>query len=169
MNIKKLTFPFIACAASIAAQADDYVIIGKETKVFDEPNATGYVTLNTKNEEVVLQPGMAFKIHDNSQGWYIIEYSPGLRGYLSEQAKSSSSSTPKAGIYTVSNNPSVKLDASGSDGKWTAKVGEKLYSGMAYGNVVIFLNDKGDAVYSLTDLGSGPVVMSYDNDVTNFF
>ncbi len=169
MNIKNLAFSFMAVAASCSAFAESYVVIGKEAKVFDAPNATGYVTLNTKNEEVVLQPGMVFKVNDSANGWYVIEYSPGLRGYLSEQAKAATTAAPKAGTYTVSNSPSRKLSVTGSSDKWSANIGGKQYSGKAFGDVVVFFNENGTPIYTLTDLGSGPIVMTYDNSVTKFF
>lgn len=169
MDLKTISLSAMMAMASFAAFAEEYVVIGKEAKVFDSPDATGYVTLNTKNGEVVLQPGMAFKINDNSQGWYVIEYSPGLHGYLSEQAKAVTAVTPKAGDYKVSNNQGQKLKATGNADKWTATVGDKLYQGKSFGNVVIFVDEKGTPAYSLTDLGEGPIVMTYDNAVTKFF
>lgn len=169
MNIKKIALSFFTFAVSFSVFADEYVIIGKESKVFDEPDATGYVTLNTSNEEVSLVPGMVFKTMDNEQGWYIIEYSPGLRGYLSEQAKAVKTVSPKSGTYTVSNNPSQKLTTSVSGDKWNGKIGDKTYPGQAFGDAVVFFDEKGNPAYSMTDIGNGAVVISYDNAVTKFF
>lgn len=169
INLKSFALSAMAAFAIFSSYAEDFVVISKESKVFDEPDATGYVTLNTKNEEVVLQPGMVFKVHDNSQGWYIIEYSPGLRGYLSEQAKALSTFSPKAGTYIVSNNPSQKMTTSVNATQWTGKIGDKQYSGKAFGNVVIFFDEMGNPAYSLTDIGNGAVVMTYDNAVTRYF
>lgn len=168
MNLKTVSISAMMMA-SLAAFAEEYVVIGKEAKVFDSPDATGYVTLNTKNEEVVLSPGMVFKIHNSENGWYVIEYSPGLRGYLSEQAKASKAAAPQAGNYSVSNTPSQQLNASGSADKWNANVGGKQFAGKSFGNAVVFFDDKGYPAYTLTDLGTGPIVMTYDNAVTKFF
>ena len=153
----------------MAAFAEEYIIVGKDAKVFDEPNAKGYVTLNRKNEEVILTPGMIFKTLDNAKGWYIIEYSPGLRGYLSEQCKVTLAKAPVPGTYVVANYPSHKLSVTNSGDTWTATVNDSKYKGKAFGKVVIFLDADGKMAYSLADLGDGPVAISYDNSVTNFF
>lgn len=160
---------FLAVTLAVTAYADDFIIVGKDTKVFDEPNAKGYVTLNTKNEEVVLMPGMAFKTLECSQGWHVIEYSPGLRGYMSEQATAAATKYPVSGSYTVKNAPAKKLNATCTSGIWTAKVGDMQYRGESYGNVVIFVDGEGHPSYSITDLGAGPIVYTYDNSVTKYF
>lgn len=168
-KLKAIVLSIMAVAASLNAYADNFVVVGKETKVFDEPNAKGYVTLNTKNQEVVLQPGMVFKTLENTSGWYIIEYSPGLRGYMSEQVKAPVNNLPKGGTYSVSNAPSQKLKTVSEGDKWIATVGEKQFLGKAFGNIIIFFDEKNTPAYSLVDMGEGPIVMSYDNKVTKFF
>lgn len=169
LNIKSLLFSLSALAISLSAFGEEYIIVGKDAKVFDEPNAKGYVTLNRKNEEVILTPGMIFKTFENSKGWYIIEYSPGLRGYLSEQCKVTTLNAPAPGVYTVANFPSQNLKVSGSADNWTAVVGDNQYNGKAFGKVLIFTDDTGKMAYSLVDIGDGPIAISYDNTVTNFF
>lgn len=156
-------------ALAVSTFGEEYIIVGKDAKVFDEPNAKGYVTLNRKNEEVILTPGMIFKTLDNSKGWYIIEYSPGLRGYLSEQCKVTSLKAPAPGSYVIANYPSQKLDVSGEADNWTATVGDTQYKGKTFGKVLVFLDGNGKMAYSLVDIGDGPIAISYDNTVTNFF
>ena len=158
-----------ALAISLSAFAEEYIIVGKDAKVFDEPNAKGYVTLNRNNEEVILTPGMIFKTLDKAKGWYIIEYSPGLRGYLSEQCKVSIAKAPTPGTYTVTNYPSQKMNVTASENEWTASIGDNQYKGKTYGKVVVFLDNNGKIAYSLVDLGDGTIAISYDNAVTNFF
>ena len=58
----------------LAVFADGFIVVGKDSKVFDEPNAKGYVTLNQKDEEVSVLPGMVFKHHERANGWYVVEY-----------------------------------------------------------------------------------------------
>ena len=83
--MKKFRFTLFAllCGLTLSAFADNYIAIGKEGKVYDEPN-TKYATLNQNNQEVNVVPGMAFKQLEKSPGWYMIEYSPGLRAYIQE-------------------------------------------------------------------------------------
>lgn len=160
---------FLFAAFTIKAEAEEYVVIGKSTKVFDSANTKGYVTLNSKNEEVSLQPGMVFKTLEASNGWHVIEYSPGLRGYLSQQATSKNVQLPKAGAYTVSNAANQTINISNNNNSWTANIGSKTYKGTPFGNIVIFFNEKDQPAYSLADIGEGSVVFSYDNAATGFF
>lgn len=169
VGIKKIAFLMLSFTASIISYADNYIVVSKEAKIFDEPNSKGYVTLNTKNEEIIVLPGMVFKTLDSTQGWNLIEYSPGLRGYLSEQVTCSSLKAPKSGSYSVKNSPTQKLEITGEGDKWSASIGDKHYNGKAFGNVIIFFDEKNVPVYSLVDMGVGSVVVTYDNNVTKFF
>lgn len=150
------------------ANADNYVAIGKEGKVFDEPNAK-YVTLNQKNEEVNVIPGMVFKTFEKTPGWNMIEYSPGLRAYISEQIVNNNVVAPQPGTYTVKNNPSQKVTVENSGSQWTAKVGDKALNGTAKDNIVVFLDANNVSAFSLVDFGQGGIVISYDNNITKFF
>lgn len=161
-------FVSVALATSFV-RADNFMAVGIQGKVFDEPKSTGYVTLNSKNEEVTVIPGMAFKVLESQNGWNIIEYSPGLRGYLSDEVKASKSIMPKAGAYNVSNNKGEKVNITLEAGNWTATSGNKQFKGKAEGNIIIFLDADGKPAYSLLDIGNGGVVMTYNNAVTKFF
>lgn len=147
---------------------DTFIVVGKQAKVFDTPNAKGYVTLNQKNEEVVLLPGMAFKSHEDSKGWTLIEYSPGLRGYVANPMLVSPSEVIP-GSYKISNHTGKILHAEKNANGWTGTVDSKAYEGKAFGNVVIFFDDKKNPAYSLVDCGAGPIVVSYANEITKFF
>lgn len=162
-------FTASSLALSTSMAADTFIAVNKETKVFDEPDATGYVTLNQKNEEVTALPGMVFKSSENKGGWNLVEYSPGLRGYISDQVKQSKFVLPKAGTYKVANKPADKLTVECNGDKWTATVAGKTYQGESSGNIVVFLDDRNTPAYSLVDFGNGPIVMTYDNSVTKFF
>ena len=54
-------FTFFLSIVSIASMADTYVVVGKESKIFDQPNVRSYATTNTSGNDVVLSPGMVFK------------------------------------------------------------------------------------------------------------
>lgn len=160
---------FLATSAlSFSVFADSYIIVGNNAKVFDEPNSN-YVTLNQKNVEVKPEAGMVFKAFENSAGWTLVEYSPGLRGYISDIVKVTKSVMPKAGSYTVCNNPKEKIVVKSENGVWSATIGSNTYNGKAFGNVIVFFDDKNIPTYSLIDMGKGGIVMSYDNNVTKFF
>lgn len=159
----------LSCSAFLfPAMSQSYVVLAKDVKVFDEPNPT-YVTLNQKNKEVAPVAGMAFKKIEDKAGWSMVEYSPGLRGYISDLVKAGKCSKPKVGTYTVKNKGNEKLAATFDGTSWTATVGAKNYSGKDFNNIVVFFDAKNNPAYSLVDFGSGPIVMCYDNSVTNFF
>ncbi len=164
-----LSAAFIFSASASTAFADNYVVVNKPAKVFDTPNAKGYVSLNSKNEEVTIAPGMVFKSLESNNGWHMIEYSPGLRGYLSELVISSKTKLPKAGVYKIANFQSRQLNAICENDVWKASVDGKDFKGKAFGNAIIFFSENGQPAYSLVDLGNGPVAHSYDNTVTKFF
>ena len=67
------------------------------------------------------------------------------------------------------NKGNEKLAATFDGTSWTATVGAKNYSGKDFNNIVVFFDAKNNPAYSLVDFGSGPIVMCYDNSVTNFF
>lgn len=99
--MKKIIFTLLmALMSSSVIMADDYVVIFKESKVFDEPNASGYVTKNQNDEEVTVKSGMAFKIVDKKTGWDMIEYSPGLRAMLMQNVAAAADSLSKSRLQT---------------------------------------------------------------------
>lgn len=165
---------FFLCGAFLYGSAvsfgADYVLIGKEgAKIFDEPNAKGYVTLNQKNEEVSPSIGMVFRTLESKNGWYVIEYSSGLRGYLSEQMTVSASKTPEEGIYEVANHPGQKIEVGKSGNNWNALANGNTYVGICEENVVVFFDKEKKITYSLVVIGDNHVAMCYDNSITNFF
>lgn len=166
-SLRNLAAASLLLGLPAVALADTFVAIGEGAKVFDEPNAKGYVTLNMANQEVAPLPGMAFKVMDDSPGWYLIEYSPGLRGYLSKQTVAKSSA-PKEGTYAVSNAKTVKVTVVKNGDAWTLTTGGNTFKGKDFDGVIVFNGQDGNPAYTLTDTGSGTIVMSYDNAVTKF-
>lgn len=158
----------VALLASGAAIAEDYVAIAKEGKVYDEASAK-YVTLNQFDEDVVVVPGMVFATTEHTPGWYKIEYLPGMHGFIPEQIVGSSFNPVKAGTYDVANNPGQKLVVEGNGDNWNASTVSDNYKGEKSSEIVVFRDNMGNQVFSLVDIGNGPVVMNYDNTVTCFF
>lgn len=166
--MKKLLMTLFAGMTALSLYSESFIAVDKSAKIFDTPNAKGYVTLNTADEEVVLSPGMAVKALENSNGWYLVEYSPGIRGYLSEEAIGKPVA-PKPGTYKVVNNPVVTLNVSkGSDG-WSANDGKATYKGVTLGDIVVFLTPEKTPAYTLVDFGKGGKAVTYDNAITKFF
>lgn len=154
---------------SLVGFADSFVVVEKPAKIFDEPNVKGYVTLNTRNQEVAPSPGMVFKSLENSNGWHLVEYSPGLRGYISDQRLVKPTRIPKAGSYKVTNKPGANLNVSSSGDKWMAEIDGIKYQGIVSDNVIIFMNSENQPAYSLAVVGEDVIAMCYDNNCTGFF
>lgn len=158
----------VFCVCSLSAQT--FVVIGKESRIFDRPNVKSYATTNMSGQDVVLQPGMAFKLAATpADGWVKIEYTPGLNAFMleSQTAPESSLGIPKPGKYPIANNPGSSIDVVFS-GKWSANDGKETYDGLESGKAVIFTDKFGNTVYSLVVLGGKPVAYSYNNDLTKF-
>lgn len=163
-------FSFLLSSLIIAGNclADNFIAVSKDGKVYDEASAK-YVTLNQDNDEVNVIPGMVFKTTEHAPGWYLVEYSPGLRAYIPDQIVANSFVSPKPGTYKISNNPSQTLSITQSGDNWNATLGAQSYTGSRFEDVVVFNDSDQKIAFSLVDLGNGPIVISYDNDVTKFF
>lgn len=167
--LKRIFFLLIGFFSFVASVfAEDYVVISKDGKVFDDASPK-YVTLNEKNEEVMLIPGMVFKTTEHLPGWYLIEYSPGLRGYIQDQIVASNIKSPEPGTYNLKNSPDKKINIEKSGKNWKASYNGKNYSGSQFENIIIFNNESGNPAFSLVNLENGVVVISYDNALTKFF
>ena len=164
----KILILFYILSSAFSVCAEDFVAVTKNAKVYDEPSGK-YVTLNQNNEDVSPVPGMVFKSFEHTPGWYKIEYSPGLHGFIPEQVVSLISSTPQPGTYKVANNAGETVTVSKDGTSWSIMTGDKKYPGTENNNVIVFTNAKGDPAYSLVDLGNGGIVINYDNSVTKFF
>lgn len=157
--------------SAFQAFSQSYVVVNIDTKVFDQPNAQEYVTQNQQGQDVVLSPGMAFLNTDSTPGWDVIEYTPGLRGYImkTNEVAASALKAPAPGAYKVNNNPSQTVTVAHANGAWSLKAGAAPLSGKAFGNIIVFFDKNGNQAYTLVDYGKGPVVMTYSNSVTHFF
>lgn len=166
--ILSITFGILS-GISFNMVADDYVVVGRNAKIFDSPNVKSYVTLNSKNQEVTLIPGMALKKLESNNGWHMVEYSPGLRGFLSVQSTANGLKIPESGSYPIRNIKNKQLKVSCKENIWKAETDNKIYKGKLFNNIVIFFNDKNQPAYSLVELEDGIIAISYDNAVTKFF
>lgn len=148
------------------------IIISADTKVFETAVAKDeYCAVNSNDEPVILLKGMAFPVNENKSGWYVIEYSPGLRGMITTNvvADASSISAPNFGVFTVNNSPKDKVTVTKQGDGYILKSADKEFKGDIEDNVVIFKNKEGAQIYSLTIQDGKPVVYDYSNSVTKFF
>lgn len=169
--MKRLIAGIMTLVTAVAVWGADYTVVAAKAKVFDQPSATGYVTQNAQNQDVTVTPGMAFKVTDSEGGWDVVEYSPGLRGYIMKtiEAAPSSLGAPAPGSYKVANHPSETVTVSNDGGKWSIRSGNSLCAGAAYGKVVVFTDAQGNQAYTLVCLNGTQTVMTYSNAVTKFF
>lgn len=166
--IKHVSVAVISIMAGLTASAEDYIAISKNGNVYDEPNAK-YVTLNSNNDNVAVLPGMVFAVSEHTPGWYKVEYSPGLHAFIPEGIAATSFNSVTPGTYDIKNNPGQKIAAQGSGNDWTATVDGKTYKGKQTQDLVVFYDNANNIIFSLVDVGNGPIAISYDNSVTKFF
>lgn len=147
--------------------AQDYIAIAKDGNVYDEASAK-YITVNQDNEDVAIIAGMVFSTSQHVPGWYKVEYSPGLHAFIPDQIAASSFKPVQAGTYEVKNNPGQNLTVV-NDGGWSASADGKNYKGIESQDILIFVDANNNLAFSLVDIGTGPIAISYDNSVTKFF
>lgn len=152
--------------------AENTIIIGKDTKVFETSVAKDeYAAVNQNDQPVILRQGMAFAIKEQKAGWYVIEYTLGLRGMVMHNviADNALVKMPATGSYKVTNNPSETVIISTTGDNWTLKSGNKSYPGKSNNKTVLFTSPDGTVTYSLTNLSGKPTVYNYDNSITKFY
>lgn len=167
--ISTILMGFAGCVISFAG---NFIVISKDTKVFESPVAKDEcAALNNADQPVVLKAGMAYKIAEKKAGWYVIEYSPGLRGMVMENviADDASLKAPVAGTYKVANNPSESVTITSGPSGWELKSGGNSFKGTQDGNVVEFHSSDSAHAYTVVNLSGTPVVYNYNNSVTKFF
>lgn len=153
------------------ACADDYVVIAHEGKVYDRPNSKSYATTNQNGDEIVVKEGMVFKKRETREGWDLIEYTPGLSGFILQylEATPASLKSPAVGTYSVSNQDGKNIVISQEGTTWVAAFEGKKYAGQKHDGAVVFYDADSNIAFSLVNIGGTPVVVNYDNSVTNFF
>ena len=152
----------------MSCSAQDYIAIAKDGNVYDEANAK-YITLNQYNDEVSVIPGLVFATSEHTPGWYKVEYSPGLHAFIPEQITASSLSEVNPGTYTITNNGSQTITVVKNGDDWSATVDGANYKGKKEEDILVFVDNNNNVAFSLTDLGNGPIAITYDNSVTKFF
>lgn len=161
-----------ALSCAIQLYAENYIVIGKDSKVFESPMARDeFAAVNKDDIPIVLKAGMAFKANEQKAGWYVVEYSPGIRGMVMQSviAPASAVKTPMAGTYKVANNSAEEVTVSGSGDSWSLKSGGVSLSGFKDGDIVVFADNSGNIKYTFLNYNGKPTVFNYDNTVTNYF
>ena len=158
---------------STGALANDYLVVAQKQRVFDEPKTDGFATTNRDGDDVVITPGMAFKAIDKGVGWAVIEYSPGLKGYvlLSMMEDQADLAAPSAGTYKVGNAAGDELTVKGMGKYWsaTSKRHPVQMRGEINGPVLVFFDENDHPAYTVTLVEGKPNVIAYDNALTRFF
>lgn len=164
----RLFASLIIALTVLSAAAQDYIIVGKETKVFEKPTAKSYPVTNRFDDEITLQPGMAFPVVETTQGWARIEYTPGLKGYIQQASEAKTLAKPaaiKAGKYDIANRPGTKLEIILAP-KLTAKDGTASFEGTIEGNTLLFRDQFGNPAYTAVILDGHTIIYSYDPKLT---
>ena len=170
--MKKLfIMALMVSSMATVSHAEKIITIAKDTKVFETTVAKDqYAAQNSAGEDVILKEGMCFETKDEKGGWYVIEYTDGLRGNVMQNVVASGSiPAPKGGNYTVKNNPSKSVSIEKAGNEWTLKADNETFNGKEDSNAVIFFNADGKPIYSLSMINGKPNVFTYDNKVTKFY
>lgn len=170
--MKSLIISVMLSLVTVSTVFAENIVIGINTKVFETPIAKDeYAAVNQNDVPVILVVGMAFPVIEKNAGWYVIEYTSGLRGHVMQNvlADATAVKAPAPGTYNVSNNPKESVRISKSGDEWMLISGSNTFSGKADGHAVIFMDKDGHQVYSLCILSGKPMVYTYDNAVTKFF
>ena len=170
--MKKTLLLMSMMLAAAAGYSQTYVVVGNESRLFHRPNVKSYATTNTSGADVVVSPGMVFKLAGEPQGgWCKIEYTPGLNAFMleSQTASGATLAAPRGGTYSVANNAGENVTVSGGEGSWTIKAGSETLKGVEADNAVVFSDRFGNPAYSLVVMSGKPVVYNYSNDITKFF
>ena len=171
--MKKLVlFGLLGLLGYNVTYAQKVITIAKDTKVYEAPQARDeYAAQNSNGDNVILKEGMCFEVKEEKGGWYVIEYTNGLRGNVMQNTVVSPDAVkmPAAGKYTVNNSPSQSSTLSKVGDDWNLTIGSKNLKGKTSSNVILFQNEDGSLAYSLTMLNGKPYLFCYDNSVTHFF
>ena len=170
--MKKLMISLLLVGGTLSpAAAEKYAAILKDAKVYEEADPQGFVAQNMKGKDITVSTGMVFEVVDEKPGWYVVEYSPGIRGFLVQSftVPSGELQKPEAGDYPLSNNKEVIVNVAFADGAWTLSSNGLNLSGQQKGNVVAFSDKEGNMKYSLVKFGGKNYIFDYSNDITHFF
>lgn len=170
--MKKLIVSLLTFLSAGIALGGNVVVIAKDSKVFETPIAKDeYAALNKDDVAVILKSGMAFPLLEQKGGWYVVEYTPGLRGMVMQNVIAADAiiKTPAAGLYKVANNPNESVTVTNNGNSWNLKSGDKTFSGSQIDNTVIFCDSNGVQKYSLVNISGKPLVFNYDNSVTLYY
>lgn len=169
-RLLKITLTMLLALTGFAVKADDFVVVAKESKIFDGPSVKDYPTRNVAGEEILLKGGMVFKVESFDKGWYLIEYSPGLRAYLAATMVATDKlAIPSAGLFKVANVPGEVLNFTKDGDSFKASLKDKTFKGERAGNAIVFRDESGNIAFSLAVLNGVPYAWSYSNDATKFF
>lgn len=170
--MKKLFIILAAFLTCLPAIAQKYAVIASESRIYDKPNVKSYATTNTSGQDIVLSPGMVFPVSDAPQaGWDKIEYTPGLKAFIlsSQLAQTSQLSLPKAGEYSIANNPGKRVSVTETGGNWTLTSDGKEFKGIGIDKTVVFKDQFSNPAFSIAVFSGKTYVFSYDNEITKFF
>lgn len=165
-----ITFLTFLSLSISSALADDYIVVGNNSHLYDEPNMKSATTRNFADEEVKLNPGMAFKITDKTSGWSQIMYTPGIRAYILDTTLIGNDHLrkPEPGNYKMSNSDS-KASVTKNNDAWTITVGSDKFNGKEYGKIIVFTDGNGNQRFSLVNIDGKVELYDYDNNLTKFF
>lgn len=159
--MKRLYSSLFALSLACGFASAEYVVVARETRVFDGPAAKD-ATAAMSGADVVAKPGMVFVKESAQGGWNKVEYLTGMRAYINADmiASGSAVTLPSAGEYGITNGSS-KVTITADGGKYSLRDAKATYSGKAENNAVIFRDVCGNMTYSAVILNGRTYIYNY--------
>lgn len=161
-------FAFFACTGMLA---DTMVIVGSDTKLYDQPSVKGYTTKNHLDEDITVTKGMVFRCKNDKNGWSQIEYMPGITAFVMDSHLTQNNALPSTGHYKMSNGAMADYTLTQEADMWvlTSDADGEKFTGKDYNKVILFRDRFGNPTYTFTVVDGLPCLYTYDPNEAKFF
>lgn len=162
------------CAVTMMAQTKDAIgrkkgapenwfVVGKTTKLYEQPSVKGDVAISMKGAEIVAEPGMVFRVVSDHGVWTKVEYMTGINAFISNDARAANDRLTSVvpGEYHLTNSSgSVKVAAT-DERRYTLTTNGKEFRGRKVGKFLVFKDNTGNIAYTLVDTGNDVIAYDY--------
>lgn len=142
---------------------EKWFVVGKTTKLYEQPSVKGEVAISMKGSEIVAEPGMVFRVVSDHGVWTKVEYMTGINAFISNDARSANErlSSVAPGEYDITNGGGKVTVSAADERRYTLTTDGHEYNGRKVGNFLIFKDKTGNIAYTLVDTGSDVIAYDY--------